>query len=110
MGADSTTIVFVQARHTACGSSVSARQPRIGAIAGRLDAGHVATGREGWCGSSGEPRCESAAVVVMGRETLDVEVLRNQAERLTLELRKDGVTIARVAVVVRWAIRYHGIR
>jgi hypothetical protein len=46
----------------------------------------------------------------MGRETLDVEVLRNQAERLTLELRKDGVTIARVAVVVRWAIRYHGIR
>ena len=42
------------------------------------------------------------AVVVMGAgETLDVEVLRNQAERLTLELRKDGVTITRVAVVVR---------
>ncbi len=42
------------------------------------------------------------AVVVMGAgETLDVEVMRNQAERLTLELRKDGVTITRVAVVVR---------
>jgi len=42
------------------------------------------------------------AVVVMGAgETLDVEVMRNQAERLTLELRKDGVTITRVAVVVQ---------
>jgi FtsP/CotA-like multicopper oxidase with cupredoxin domain len=42
------------------------------------------------------------AVVVMGAgETLDVEVMRNQAEGLTLELRKDGVTITRVAVVVR---------
>ena len=30
------------------------------AIAERLDAGHVASGREGWCGSSGDPGCESA--------------------------------------------------
>ena len=37
------------------------------------------------------------AVVVMGAgETMDVEVTRNQVERLTLELRKDGVTITRV--------------
>ena len=42
------------------------------------------------------------AVVVMGAgETLDVEIQRDRAERLTLELRKDGVTVTRIPVVVR---------
>jgi FtsP/CotA-like multicopper oxidase with cupredoxin domain len=45
---------------------------------------------------------EGPAAVVMGAgETMDVEIKREKAERLVLELRKDGVTYYRVAVVVR---------
>jgi FtsP/CotA-like multicopper oxidase with cupredoxin domain len=42
------------------------------------------------------------AIVVMGAgETMDVEIRRSEPERLTLELRKDGVTITRIPVVVQ---------
>jgi Putative multicopper oxidases len=45
---------------------------------------------------------ESPAMVLMGAgETLDVAVRRDRPGRLTLELRKDGVTYYRVPVVMR---------
>ena len=49
----------------------------------------------------GAQATERPAVVVMGAgETMDVEIKRIHPERLTLELRKDGVTMYRVRVVV----------